>query len=94
MKMVYDDTYDVIDEEMSDSNIGARKGMNIRNHIFIVNGVINEALNDKTKILDIQIVDYKQCFDSMWLDEVINDLYETGVKDDNLVLLYKANEKK
>ena len=29
----------------------------------------------------------------MWLEEVINDMYETGVKDDNLVLLYKANEK-
>ena len=36
--------------KMSDSNIGARKGMNIWNHIFIVNGVINEALNDKTRL--------------------------------------------
>ena len=81
MKLVYNDKYDIVDEEMSDSKI------------FMINGVINEALNDKTKDVDIQIVDYKQCFDSMWLEEVINDMYETGVKDDNLVLLYKANEK-
>ena len=57
------------------------------------NGIINEAAKDKSKNLDIQIVDYKQCFGSMWLDEVINDLYETGIKDDNLNLLYRANEK-
>ena len=29
--------YSIIDQSMSDSNIGARKNKNIRNHIFVVN---------------------------------------------------------
>ena len=37
MKMIYKDKYEVIEASKSDSNIGARKGKNIRNHIFVVN---------------------------------------------------------
>ena len=59
---------------MSDSNVGGRKKKNIRNHIFIVNGIINEAVRKNTNI-DLEILDFKQCFDSMWLEETINDLY-------------------
>ena len=35
-KMVYRDEYDDIDHFMSDSNIGARKKRNVRNHLFVV----------------------------------------------------------
>jgi hypothetical protein len=77
---------------MSDSNIGARKEKNIRNHIFILNGIINEATKDKSKSVDIQILDYRQCFDAMWLEECINDLYESGVQNSNLGLIYEANK--
>ena len=37
-------------------------------------------------------LDYRQCFDSMWLEEAINDLWEAGITDDNLALIYKSNE--
>ena len=77
---------------MSDSNVGARKDKNIRNHIFILNGIINEVVNKKNVAIDIEILDYKQCFDSMWLQETINDLWEAGLDDNNLALLYKMNE--
>ena len=92
MKLVYNVKYPIVDKNMSDSNVGAHKGNNIRNHIFIVNGVINEVIQDKTKAIDIQIVDYKQCFDSMWLEDCINDLFEAGIVDDKLALIYKSNE--
>ena len=92
MKLVYNDKYSIVDSNMSDSNIGARKGKNIRNHLFIVNGVINEVVQDKSKSLDIGVLDYRQCFDSMWLEDTINDLYEAGVTDDHLALIYKSNE--
>ena len=42
MKLIYGDKYDIVDKNMSDSNVGARK--NIRNHIFIINEIINKAL--------------------------------------------------
>ena len=94
MRLIYNDKYSVIDRNMSDSNIGARRNKNIRNHLFVVNGIIHEALSSKKKTpVDIQIGDYKQCFDGMWLAEAMNDMFDAGVQDDNLALLYQANSK-
>ena len=93
MKLIYKEEYDIIDSHMSDSNIGARKRKNIRNHIFLLNGVINEANNNKNKSIDIVILDYKQCFDGMWIQDSLNDLYEAGVNNQNLALIYEANSK-
>ena len=67
MKLVYKDKYDIVDKNMSDSNVGARKNKNVRNHLFVINGVINDVINRKEESVDIQILDYKQCFDSLWL---------------------------
>ena len=91
MKIIYNEEYDVIEMHMSDSNIGARKHKNIRNHIFVLNGIINEAIK-KDKAVDIQILDYRQCFDSMWLEDCINDMFDYGVKSPNLALIYEANK--
>ena len=41
--------------------------------------------------MDIQIFDYKQCFDSLWLQECLNEFYSAGVQDDTLALLYNIN---
>ena len=58
MRLIYNDKYSVIDSNMSDSNVGARKGKNIRNHIFVINGIIHNVLSSKKKkSIDIQIVD-------------------------------------
>ena len=92
MKLVYTYKYDKVDESMSDSNVGARKKKNIQNHIFVINAVINEALKTK-KNIDIQVLDYRQCFDGMWLNECINDLFEACIDDDSLALIYEANKK-
>ena len=92
MKLIYLDKYDEIDSSMSDSQVGARKGKNIRNHIWIVNGIICDVLSSKKKTpVDIQIFDYKQCFDSLWLEECLNDMYTGGLQDDKLALLYNIN---
>ena len=92
MKLIYQDKYDIVDKNMSDSNVGARKKKSIRNHIFILNGIINEAIQKKIP-LDIVIADYKQCFDSLWLEECVNDLYDAGLTDDKLSLIYQLNSK-
>ena len=81
----------ILDENMSDSQVGARKNKNIRNHTWILNGVINEVLKKKSNSpVDIQIVDVKQCFDGLWPEECFNDLYQYGIKDDCLPLLYNG----
>ena len=93
MKMVYNDKYGLVDGNMSDSNVGARKNKSIRNHIFVLNGIITEVIDNKMPGIDVEILDYRQCFDSMWLEESINDLWDAGIQDNNLSLIYKMNEK-
>ena len=94
MKMVYKEKYSLIDQSMSDSNIGARKQKNIRNHIFVVNSVLHEVLQKKqNNPIDLMVLDYKQMFDSECLYECMNDLYEAGVKDDIFSLIYESNRK-
>ena len=39
-----------------------------------------------------QFYDYSQMFDSINLQSAICDIYDTGVDDDQLVLLYKSNK--
>ena len=93
MKLINRDIYEIIDESMSDSQIGSRKGKNIRNHVWVLNSIICDTLSSKAKkSIDLQIYDYKQCFDSLWLEECLNDMYSGGLKDDKLNLLYSANQ--
>ena len=42
--LIYDDKYQDIDSNMSDSNIGGRRNKNIRNHLFIIYGIINSVM--------------------------------------------------
>ena len=92
MKLIYQEIYEIIDKSMSDSQIGSRKGKNIRNHVWILNSILSDVLNTKKKkSVDIQIYDYKQCFDGLWLEECLNDMYTGGLKDNKLNLLYNAN---
>jgi hypothetical protein len=45
----------------------------------------------KQKPVTLQIYDYAQMFDSIDLEEALSDLYDVGVDDDTLALLYQAN---
>ena len=92
MKLIYNDKYSIIDSSMSDSQVGGRKGVNVRNHIWVVNGIISDVLSSKKKTpIDIGIFDYRQCFDSLWMEECLSDIYTSGVRDDKLSLLYNIN---
>ena len=58
----------------------------------MLNGTLNEAINTKGKAIDILIYDYRKCFDALWLNECVNDLYDAGIEEDNLALIYEANK--
>ena len=90
-KIMYNDNYENIDKEMSESNVGARKRRNIRDHLFVMNGVINDIKNGKGENAHIHVYDIVKCFDKMWLKEVLNDLYDVKMNNDQLALLYNLN---
>ena len=92
MKLLLKDNYDILDNHMTDSNIGGRKNRRIQDHLFIVNGILYDVTRrQKKKPISICVYDCRQCFDSMWQEEVLNDIFEAGVKDDHLALLQEIN---
>ena len=52
---------------------------------------MNNAVNGTKEALDIGIYDAEKCFDSLWLEECVNDLFDAGMKSDKLNLLYLMN---
>ena len=44
------------------------------------------------KQITISTYDCEMCFDSLWQEDIINDLFEAGITDDKLSLMYKINE--
>ena len=91
-KLVYNDYYDTVDKNMSDSNVGGRKRRNIRDNLFIVYGVINYALKNGLEV-DMNLYDLAKCFDAMWHQETMNDLWDVGVQDDRFSLISEMNKK-
>ena len=92
LRLIYNRKYEIIDTNMSESNIGARKGKGCRNPIWVINGNNHEQNSSmKHAQLVVQSFDFTQMFDSMSLDITISDLYDGGVCDDLLVLLDAAN---
>ena len=59
--------------------------------IFVLNVIFNSNKNRHEEAVDIQIYDVEQCFDSLWLEEVITSLYEAGFLNDKLPLLFLEN---
>ena len=92
--MIYSETYDSINDSMSDSNIGARKGKNVRDHLFILYAVINSVVRGDSKCIDIQVYDIQKAFDALWLNDTFNDLFDSlpqNKRDNSISLLYKTN---
>ena len=93
-RLLYNDLYPEIESNMSNSNIGAMKKKNISNHLFVVYGIINSVVCGESPCVDIQIFNLIKCFDGLWLEDVMNDLYESVPKtgqNEKLSILYKSN---
>ena len=88
---IYNNKYKEIYSNLSDSNVGACMRKNIRNHSFIINGIVHHTVTYKSRPIDITVLDYKQCFNTLSVDVVMNDLYNIGVNDEHLNLIYKCD---
>ena len=90
-RLIYNDEIEKIDSSLTDSNVGARKHRNIRDNIFVMNAIKNSLTKQNKEAYDFQIYDIEKCFDKLWLQEVINCLYENGLRNDKLPLLFLEN---
>ena len=90
--IVYNDEYETIGRNLTNCNVGSRKQRNIRDNLFVINAITNSSKQNKNEATDINVFDVIKCFDSLWLSECINNLYESGLRNDKLVLLYESNQ--
>ena len=91
-KLIYQDIYPIIDKELSQSNIGARKERNIRDHLFVIYSVMNEVKYEMKDDLEIISIDIVKCYDELSYSETHNDLYDVGIKNDIFSLIAKLDE--
>ena len=59
----------------------------------MISAVTNSVINGDSKPIQAQVMDMKTCLDKMWLETCITLLYENGLRDDELNLLYLENIK-
>ena len=52
-KFIHEDTKEILNENMSDSQVGCRKNKGIRNHLFLVHSIVNHA---KQNDIDIDMI--------------------------------------
>ena len=90
-RLLYNDEYHNIDSNLTDANVGARQKRNIRDNIFVLNAVMNEARQGTKEPVDITVYDVEKCFDALWVQECINDIYDSGLKNNKLNILYLMN---
>ena len=90
-RLIYNDEYPSIDENMTDCNVGARRHTNIRDNIFVINAILNNVRKRKIKGVDITAYDAEKCFDKLWAKECFNDMFENGFQNDKLPLLFNEN---
>ena len=91
-RLMYNDSYPTIDEQLTDGNVGARRQRNICDNIFVLGAVTNSVINGKQPSIQAQIMDVSTCFDKLWLEQTINALYECGLTNDTLNILYQENK--
>ena len=90
---MFNSEYEMINDNMSDSIIGGQKEKSCINHIWVINSIIKDQLQQKSNPpIIFQQYDYQQMFDSMSLMEACADMYDMGLKNYKLQVVYKANK--
>ena len=89
---MYNDIYPEVKSNLSDANVGSRKGRNVRDNLFVMYAIMNSIKSGGEEACDIAVYDVIKCFDSLWAQECINDLWDAGCRDDKLKLLALGNK--
>ena len=80
-RLIYNDNYYTIDDNITDGNVGAHKQRNIHNYIFVLGAIINSVVNGDQEPIQVQVHDAFKCFDKLWLQATTNSLFEAGMKN-------------
>ena len=59
-KLIYDDEYENIDENLTNCNVGSRKRRNIRDNLFVVNAIANASKQNPKEATDLNVCRLKK----------------------------------
>ena len=71
---------------------GEVKGKSVTDNLFILKGIIDHS-KYLGKGVFITFYDIEKCFDSLWLQDCINALWDNAVQDDSLYFIYLLSKK-
>ena len=91
-RLIFNDYFGKVDDFLTDCNVGGRPKRNIRDYLFVLNAITNLASKGKGKLCDIAAYDIEKCFDAMWAQETINDMWDAGCRDNKLSILHMENQ--
>ena len=92
-KLIYNSIIDIIEGQLSPSNIGARRNRSPRDHLFVVYAVVNETVHSEhASCKDLVFTDFSQCFDSLWTEMTLTDLFSNGVQSNILNLIHELSK--
>ena len=77
---------------MTKFQTGCRKSKGVVDNLFILRGIIDHA-KYLGRELWLTFYDIEKCFDRLWLEDCINSLWDNGVTDDILYLIYMMNRR-
>ena len=61
-------------------------------NLFIMRALVSHSLYVNQPFF-LTFYEIEKCFDSLWLEDCINSLWENGIQNDNLYLIYLLNKK-
>ena len=90
-RLIYNSCYETIDSSLTDGNVGARKRRGCRDNIFVLSAINNSILKGNSEPIQLQVTDVKTCFDKLWLQSCTNALFECGLRNNMLSLMFLEN---
>ena len=82
----------VLRENITKFQTGGIKEKGVVDNLFIIRALISHSLCVNQPLF-LTFYDIEKCFDSLWSEDCINSLWENGVQNDNLYLIYLLNKK-
>ena len=91
-KLIFNDEYETLDKNLTDSNVEGRRRRNIINQIFVIGAKMNSIRNGTEDSCDVTIYDIEKCFNFLRVQECMNTLYGNGLQNDKLSLIYEETK--
>ena len=80
-----------LEKHMTQFQTGGVKGKGVVDNLFTLRAIIDHCKYIGKEVW-LTFYDIEKCFDSLWLEDCIVSLFDNGVKNDLLNLVYKMNQ--